>query len=332
MRIFITGADGFIGSHLTQRLIESKFKVTALCQYNSFNDLGWLNKYKYNSHKNLNIISGDVRDFKFIENATKKSDIIVHLASLIAIPYSYLATSSYIYTNTIGTLNILEAAKKNKVKKIIHTSTSEVYGTAQYVPIDEKHPLNGQSPYSASKISADQIAYSFFCSFDLPVTTIRPFNTYGPRQSNRAVIPTIINQLIKKKQYIELGNIKTTRDFNFIEDTVNAFYKVIISENPKIIGRTLNIGSGYEISIEELYNLISELVGHKSKIKTNNKRLRPLKSEVDRLLANNKLAKKLIGWEPKLNGKLGLAKGLQTTINWFSEYQKNNYTDSNYIY
>ncbi len=332
MRIFLTGADGFIGSHLTEKLIRSGFEVIALCQYNSFNNIGWLKDSNIINNKNLKIINGDIRDAKFIENHTKKSDIIVHLASLIGIPYSYHAPSSYVYTNIIGTLNILEAAKNNNVKKIIHTSTSEVYGTAKYVPIDENHPLVGQSPYSASKISADQLAYSFFCSFNLPLTILRPFNTYGPRQSERAIIPTIINQILQKPKFVELGNIDTARDFNFVSDTVEAFYKTIISNNSKIIGKTINIGSGYEIKIKDLYKLISDIMGHKLKIKTTKVRLRPAKSEVNRLLANNNLAKKLIKWKPKYYGRDGLKVGLTDTISWLSNKSENINKKSKFIY
>lgn len=330
MRVYITGADGFIGSHLTEKLLKSNYKVTALCQYNSFNSLGWLNDIpNYHNTKNLNIIHGDIRDAYFIEETTKKVDIVLHLASLISIPYSYVAPKSYFDTNVIGAYNIAQAVKKNKIKKLIHTSTSEVYGSAQYVPIDEKHPLVGQSPYSASKISADQLIYSFYCSYNLPCVTLRPFNTYGPRQSNRAIIPTIISQILNNSKFTELGNLNSTRDFNFIDDTVDAFYKTIISKNENIYGQTINIGSGYEISIRNLFLLISEIIGISSELKIKKERLRPGKSEVNRLLADNKLAKDLVGWQPKYKTKDGLKKGLKKTIKWFSNNQnlKNYYNN-----
>ena len=275
MKILVTGADGFIGSHLTEKLLGLGYKVKALSYYNSFNSVGWLSNINKINLKNLEIISGDIRDFNFLNHHTKAIDIVFHLASLIAIPYSYISPRSYIDTNIIGTHNILECSRINKIKKIIHTSTSEVYGTAQYVPIDEKHPYVGQSPYSASKIAADQLAISYNTSFELPITIIRPFNTFGPRQSTRAVIPTIISQILKNSKEVFLGNQYTTRDFNYVSDVVEAFAKTI--NNKKINGKIINIGSGYEIKISDLADLISKIMGKKIKIKFDNKRTRPKK-------------------------------------------------------
>ena len=317
MKIFITGADGFIGSHLTEELVKSNHDVYALSYYNSFNNIGWLNEINKLKYKNLKIISGDIRDYNLIEKYTRNIDVIIHLASLIAIPYSYISPRSYVDTNILGTLNILEAAKINKIKRIIHTSTSEVYGSAQYVPIDEQHPNVGQSPYSASKIGADQIAFSYYSSFDLPVTILRPFNTFGPRQSVRAVIPTIIKQMINNKKNIKLGNINTSRDFNFIADTVSAFIKCLDAKN--VSGKIINIGSGYDINIKKLTEMIAKIMGKKIKIQLDTKRFRPDNSEVTRLVASNKLAKKYLKWKPLYSGEKGLHKSLTKTIQWFSK-------------
>ena len=258
MRIFITGADGFIGSHLTEKLIDLNFDVKALSYYNSFNNIGWLKNINEKKLKKLKIVSGDIRDFNFIHNETKNIDVIFHLASLIGIPYSYLSPRSYVDTNVIGTLNILEATKQNKISKLIHTSTSEVYGTANYVPIDENHPLSAQSPYSASKISADSLAFSYFSSFNLPVTILRPFNTFGPRQSNRAIIPTIITQIANFRKKIKLGNLTTTRDYTYIDDTVMGFVNCISSKD--INGKTINLGTENEYSGEQVLKIISNLM------------------------------------------------------------------------
>ena len=327
MNILITGADGFIGSHLTEKLLKAGHKVKALSYYNSFNSIGWLKEVK-NKTKNLKIISGDIRDFNFLYNHTKSVDIIFHLASLIAIPYSYVASRSYIDTNIIGTHNVLECSRIHNVKKIIHTSTSEVYGSAQYVPIDENHPNVGQSPYSASKIAADQLAISYHNSFGLPLTILRPFNTYGPRQSTRAVIPTIITQILQGSGEVYLGNKNTTRDFNYVHDVVDAFCKTI--KNKKINGKTINIGSGFEIKITDLANLISEIIGRKIKIKYEKQRDRPKNSEVNRLLASNKKAKYLLNWQPKYSKKTGLTKALKETIMWYNKKENLQNFRSNY--
>ena len=253
-KIFITGSEGFIGSHLVELLVRKKFKVKALVQYNSFNSWGWLETLDKKILSKIEIILGDVRDLNEMIHNTKNQDAIIHLAALIGIPYSYVSPKNYVETNCVGTLNIMQAAKINKVKKVIHTSTSEVYGTAKYVPMDENHPINAQSPYSASKISADHIAQSFYNSFNLPVVVLRPFNTFGPRQSLRAVIPTIIGQALNE-QKIKVGNLKPTRDFNYVEDVINGFYLTLKSKNRKIFGEVINLGTGYEVSIKDLLKL-----------------------------------------------------------------------------
>lgn len=309
--ILITGADGFIGSHLTEILFAKGYKVKALSQYNSFNNWGWLEHL--NCKNDIEILSGDIRDTDYCKSITKNVDIIFHLAALIAIPFSYVAPDSYIETNIKGTLNICQAAKENNVSRLIHTSTSEVYGTAQYVPIDEKHPLQPQSPYSATKIAADAMAMSFYNSFDLPVTTVRPFNTYGPRQSARAVIPTIITQIASGKKQIKLGDLSPTRDFNYVEDCCRGF--VELAESKKTIGEIINIGSNTEISIGDTFNLIKELMSSDVTLINDEQRKRPKKSEVFRLCCDNKKIKKLINYEPKID----IRNGLQKTIDWITK-------------
>lgn len=312
MKVLVTGADGFIGSHLTELLLEEGYNVRALSYYNSFNYWGWLEGIE---HKNLEIISGDIRDPFFCQKITKDINIVFHLAALIAIPYSYQAPDSYIDTNIKGTLNICQAALDNKVKKVIHTSTSEVYGTAQYVPIDENHPLQAQSPYSASKIGADAIAYSFYNSFNLPVAIARPFNTYGPRQSARAIIPSVIIQILSGKKEIELGDLSPTRDFNYVKDICRGF--LAIAKADKCVGKTLNIGSNYEISIKDTVQKISKIMGSDIQIKTDNKRLRPKNSEVFRLWCDNRKINELAGYYPSYS----LDQGLANTIEWFSNQE-----------
>tara|TARA_B100000795_G_C22803861_1_gene443556 strand:+ start:137 stop:1132 length:996 start_codon:yes stop_codon:yes gene_type:complete len=317
VNIFITGADGFIGSHLTEKLIRKGYNVKSLVLYNSFNSWGWLDHCSLDIKKELEIITGDVRDEYLMRKIiNKKIDVVINLAALIGIPYSYRAAKSYIDTNVYGLLNILNAARDSNVKKIIHTSTSEVYGTPQFVPITENHPIIGQSPYSASKIAADQIALSYEKSFKLPITILRPFNTYGPRQSARAVIPTIIAQLLKEKN-LKLGSLFPTRDFTYIEDTVDGFVSSI--KNKKNIGEIINIGSGFEISIKELVIKIAKLMGKKFILKSENSRIRPKDSEVKRLFASTKKAKKILKWKPKFSKKIGFEKGLLKTIDWFSD-------------
>ncbi len=309
-KVLVTGADGFIGSHLTEMLVDKGYNVKSLSQYNSFNNWGWLENI--NCKNDIDIISGDIRDPHFCKNITKDVEIIFHLAALIAIPFSYISPESYIETNIKGTLNICQAAKENGITRLVHTSTSEVYGNAKYVPIDEKHPLQPQSPYSATKIAADAIAMSFYNSFDLPVTIARPFNTYGPRQSARAIIPTIITQIASGKKKIKLGDISPIRDFNYVKDCCRGF--IMLAESNMTIGETINIGSNSEISIEQMLNLIKELMSSNVTFMSENQRLRPKKSEVFRLLCDNKKIKDLVGYKPQVDIKDGLKK----TIDWIT--------------
>lgn len=313
--ILVTGADGFIGSHLVEMLISRGYDVRAFVLYNSFNSWGWLDSLSDNIKKNLDVFSGDIRDPHGVKTAMQGCDIVFHLAALIAIPYSYHSPDTYIDTNVKGTLNVVQAAHELGVKKVIHTSTSEVYGTAQFTPITEEHPLQGQSPYSASKIGADQIAMSFYTSFDTPVSIVRPFNTFGPRQSARAVIPTIISQIASGMTKIKLGALDPIRDFNYVQDVVHGFIAAAESDNS--IGEVINIGSGYKISIGDTAKLIAKLMNKKVEFIEDIKRLRPEKSEVWELQASNEKAKKLLGWSPEYSGEKGLEKGLLKTIEWF---------------
>jgi NAD dependent epimerase/dehydratase len=328
-QVLVTGADGFIGSHLVEGLVTSGHKVKALTMYNSFGTWGWLETIPGEILEQVEVVPGDIRDSIFVRNAMNGCSSVMHLAALIAIPYSYIAPEAYIDTNVKGTLNILQAAREAGVGKIIHTSTSEVYGTAQFVPITEDHPLQGQSPYSASKIAADQLAYSFYSSFELPVITIRPFNTYGPRQSARAVIPTIISQIASGATTIHLGSISPTRDFNYVSDTVNGFISALSSEDA--LGETINLGSGFEISIGDTVELIARLMNVDVTVTTDESRLRPTGSEVERLCADNQKAAELLNWTPALAGIDGLESGLTETIKWFqnagnlSRYKTNIY-------
>ena len=306
--VLITGADGFIGSHLTEYLLSKNCKVRALSYYNSFNSWGWLEDI--GKHEHLEIISGDVRDSQLCREISKDVDVIFHLAALIAIPYSYRAPQSYVDTNVIGTLNICQAAKENSCR-LIHTSTSEVYGTAQYVPIDEKHPLQPQSPYSASKIGADSMAMSYYFTYNLPVTIGRPFNTYGPRQSLRAVIPTIITQLLKGEKIIKLGDMSPTRDFNFVKDTCRGL--VSLAEHENTIGEIVNIGSNFEVSIGQTFELIKEFLLVEAEVLQEEERFRPKKSEVNRLWCNNEKIRNLTGFTPAYN----FEQGLKETIEWY---------------
>ena len=292
-------------------------KFVALFSIHSFNSWGWLDSFTKKNKKFLDVFIGDIRDPFCVKEAMKGCSSVIHLAALIGIPYSYYAPKTYIDTNVLGTLNLLQSARELSIKRFVHTSTSEVYGTAEYVPIDEKHPLKGQSPYSASKIAADQLVYSFFSSFNLPIVTVRPFNTYGPRQSARAIIPTVISQILANKKNIKLGSIHPTRDFSYISDTVNGFLKVL--ESNKGLGETVNLGNNFEISIEQTVNLIADIMNYKLNIKTDISRQRPKKSEVERLWSDNSKAYNLFGWRAKYRGKEGLNKGLIKTIDWFSE-------------
>ena len=328
-KIFVTGADGFIGSHLVELLVEEGFDVTALCIYNSSGSWGWLENISPLTKKEIKVILGDVRDPLCVKQAMKGCDTVFHLAALIAIPYSYEAPSSYINTNIHGTLNVLQAARDLDIRKLVHTSTSETYGTAQFVPITEDHPLIGQSPYSASKIGADQMAISFWKSFELPVTILRPFNTYGPRQSNRAVIPQIITQIAKGKNQIKLGALTPTRDFNFVADTCRAFLAVARSKNT--IGEIINSASNFEISIEKTALLISELMNHSIEIVSEEKRKRPLNSEVNRLFGSNKKIFSLTDWNLEYGGIEGFKKGLKITIDWFTNSNNLSLYKSDYV-
>ncbi|HBX52987.1 MAG: NAD-dependent dehydratase [Bacteroidetes bacterium RIFOXYA12_FULL_35_11] len=308
MKILITGADGFIGSHLTEMLLRKNYNVKALSFYNSFNNWGWLEGLR---HQNLEIVTGDIRDPHFCNMLLKDIEVVFHLAALIAIPYSYIAPNSYLETNISGTLNICQAARDNNVKRVLVTSTSEVYGTAKYVPIDENHPKQPQSPYSASKIGADAIALSFFNSFQLPVTIVRPFNTYGPRQSARAFIPTVITQIASGKKNIKLGDLTPTRDFTFVQDTCEGFIQ--LAECNESIGQEINISSNFEISMSEITELIAKKMNSEIQITKDNNRIRPKNSEVFRLFGDNSKIQKLTGFKPKYN----IEKGLSETIKWF---------------
>lgn len=311
IKVLVTGADGFIGSHLTEMLLEKGYRVKALAQYNSFNNWGWLEDVK---HDALEIVSGDVRDAAFCRHITKDVEIIFHLAALIAIPYSYIAPESYVDTNVTGTLNICQAAKDNGVKRVLVTSTSEVYGTARYVPIDEEHPKQPQSPYSATKIGADAIAKSYYNAFKLPVVIVRPFNTYGPRQSARAIIPTIITQIANGADEIKLGDLTPTRDFNFVKDTCRGF--IALAEcGDEVIGQEINVCSNYEISMRDTLNTIAELMGREVKFVEDAQRLRPANSEVFRLWGDNTKIKSLTDWMPQYD----IRRGLQETIDWFTK-------------
>jgi dTDP-glucose 4,6-dehydratase len=315
-KILITGAGGFIGSHLTEKLVRLGCDVRAFVFYNSFNSWGWLDHSDLEIKKSIDVFAGDIRDHHGVKKAMEGCDVVFHLAALIAIPYSYHSPDTYIDTNVKGTLNVVQAARELGTEKIVQTSTSEVYGTARSVPISENHPLQGQSPYSASKIGADQIALSFYLSFGTPIAIIRPFNVYGPRQSARAVIPTTIIQIASGKRTIKLGSLYPTRDFNYVKDIVQGF--VAVAESEQSVGEVINIGSNYEISINETVQLISELMDVEINIETDEQRIRPEDSEVERLWADNSKAKRLIGWTPKYSGKKGLKRGLKETVSWFT--------------
>ncbi|MDO9112927.1 MAG: NAD-dependent 4,6-dehydratase LegB [Polaromonas sp.] len=316
-RILVTGADGFIGSHLTEELVRQGHTVRAFVLYNSFNSWGWLDQCAPDVKDKIEVFSGDIRDPHGVKMAMTDCDVVLHLAALIAIPYSYHSPDTYVDTNIKGTLNVLQAARELGVKRVIHTSTSEVYGTARFVPITEEHPLQGQSPYSATKIAADQLAYSFYTSFGLPVVIARPFNTYGPRQSARAVIPTIITQIAKGQRQIKLGAVSPTRDFNFVQDTVAGFIAILNSDQG--LGEVVNLGSNFEISIGETARLIAEVMNVEIEILTDEARLRPENSEVERLWAGNAKAKELFGWNPEYGGREGFKRGLAETAGWFTK-------------
>ncbi len=316
-KVLVTGADGFIGSHLVEELLKQGYDVKAFCLYNSFGSWGWIDSLSADVKKNIEVFMGDVRDPHGVRKAMEGCKSVLHLAALIAIPYSYYSPDTYVDTNIKGTLNILQAARDLGLEKVIHTSTSEVYGTAQFVPITEEHPVVGQSPYSATKIGADQLAASYYRSFELPVATIRPFNTYGPRQSARAIIPTIISQIAAGYKEISLGSLTPTRDFNYVKDTAKGFCAAL--KAPNINGETINLASEFEVSIGDLATQISDVMGRPVKIVQKEERLRPEKSEVERLLGANGKAERLLGWKPEYGKLEGFRRGLAETIDWFAK-------------
>jgi dTDP-glucose 4,6-dehydratase len=317
MKILVTGAEGFIGSHLTEALVRAGYDVRAFVLYNSFNSWGWLDHCGEDVKGHFEVFLGDIRDPNGVRTAVKGCDAILHLAALIAIPYSYHSPDTYVDTNIKGTLNIVQAARDLGVSKVVHTSTSEVYGTARFVPITEQHPLQGQSPYSASKIGADQIALSFYSSFGTPVVVLRPFNSYGPRQSARAVIPTVITQIASGKRQIKLGAIHPTRDFSYVADTVAGFIAALRADRG--VGEAINIGSNFEISIGDTARAIADVMGTEIEIVTDDQRLRPENSEVERLWAANDKARDLLGWQPSYGGLDGFKRGLVETVAWFRQ-------------
>jgi len=315
LSILITAADGFIGSHITEALVRQGYKVRAFVLYNSFNSWGWLDQCADDVKGNFEVFSGDIRDPHGVKEAMRGCDVVLHLAALIAIPYSYHSPDTYVDTNIKGTLNVLQAARDLNVNRVIHTSTSEVYGTACFVPITEQHPLQAQSPYSATKIAADQLANAFYMSFGLPVVIARPFNTYGPRQSARAVIPTIITQIASGNRQIKLGAVSPTRDFNYVQDTVTGFIAAMCSEQG--LGEVVNFGSNFEVSIGDTALLIAEAMNVEIEIITDEARLRPADSEVERLWADNSKAKQLFDWQPSYGSKEGFKRGISETAEWF---------------
>lgn len=317
MKVLVTGADGFIGSHLTEALVREGHQVRAFVYYNSFNSLGWLDEAPKEVLDGIQVVAGDVRDPHQVADAVAGCECVLHLAALVGIPFSYQAPDAYVDTNIKGTLNVLQAARRHGTAKVIHTSTSEVYGTAKFVPITEDHPLQGQSPYSATKIAADQMALAFHASYSTPVCVLRPFNTYGPRQSARAVIPTIISQIASGAKKIRLGALTPTRDFNFVSDTVAGFLAVLKAD--AAVGEVINIGSGHEISIGDLVKLIAGVMGTPVEIVSEQARIRPPGSEVERLCAANAKAKRLLGWQPQFSGEAGLKRGIEITSGWLRE-------------
>jgi NAD dependent epimerase/dehydratase len=315
MKVLVTGADGFIGSHLTEALVRAGYEVRAFVLYNSFNSRGWLDRCGADVAGKFEVIAGDVRDPHGVRTATRGCDAVLHLAALIAIPYSYHSPDTYVDTNIKGTLNVVQAARELGVSRVVHTSSSEVYGTARFVPITEEHPLQGQSPYSASKIGADQLAMSFYASFATPVTILRPFNTYGPRQSARAVIPTIITQIASGARRIRLGALHPTRDFNHVSDTVAGFLATLRTDRG--VGEVINLGSGFEISIGDVARNIADIMQADIELEVDPQRLRPRGSEVERLWASTGKARELLGWEPRYGGLEGFRRGLAETVDWY---------------
>lgn len=317
MRILVTGAEGFIGSHVVEKLVKSNHDVTAFVLYNSFNSVGLLKQIAASKPSNLRILPGDVRDLSSLLQATANQEVVVHLASLIAIPYSYQAPRSYIETNVIGTLNVMEAARNAGVLRVVHTSTSEVYGSARYTPMDESHPLVGQSPYSASKIGADQVAYSYWASFEVPVTILRPFNAYGPRQSQRAFIPSVIVQLLSGATSLALGSLTPTRDLTFVHDTADGFQ--LMAESDLGAGKAYNMGSGFEVSMAQVVEMLFEITGITVPITQDENRRRPKQSEVERLWSDSSNFSEAFGWHPQHANIDGLHQGLEKTVRWFRD-------------
>lgn len=329
MRVLVTGAGGFIGSHLTEALLAKGYDVRALTYYNSMNSAEWIDTFAPETRDKIEIVAGDVRDLAFVQRTMDGCDAVLHLAALIGIPYSYVNPESYIDTNVKGTMNIMEAARNLGVKRVVHTSTSEVYGSAQFVPITEEHPLQGQSPYSASKIGADQMAYAYAQSFDVPVVIIRPFNTFGPRQSLRAVIPTVITQLLNGDGKVKIGATTPTRDFSFVTDTAAGFIAALENNNPDLIGQTINLGSNFEISIGDTIQMIGEIIGKSVDLDCEQERLRPENSEVQRLYADNSKALKMLNWQPEFAGKDGFSKALRQAVEWYAQPQNIQYFQNN---
>lgn len=315
MRVFITGADGYIGSHVTELLLGKGHSVLALAQYNSFGTAGWLDSL--GSNEALDVELGDIRDAELVARLAADVDVVIHLAALITIPYSYVAPRSYLETNVLGTHNILEAVRSHRIGRMVHISTSEVYGSAKTIPIAESHPLVGQSPYSASKIAADQLAYAYWSSFETPVVTVRPFNTYGPRQSNRAVIPAIVSQLLDHPEYVQLGALNTTRDLTYVEDTAAGITAVALGAGGE--GEVFNLGTGDEWSVRDLLSKISAILGVLPEIREDSSRMRPAKSEVLRLVSDNSRVRESFGWAPRFTGHEGLEQGLGLTVEWFRQ-------------
>jgi len=318
-KVFVTGADGFIGSHLTETLVKGGSQVRALIQYNSFDSWGWLDTLPEDIKSAIEVIPGDLRDTAQMMALTKGVNVIFNLAALISIPYSYQAPFSFVDTNLRGTINLLEAAKHHGVDRFVQTSTSEVYGTAQYVPMDEKHPQHAQSPYAASKVASDQMALAYHSSFSVPVTVVRPFNTYGPRQSQRAIIPTVITQFLGGRGTVKVGATSPTRDFNYVLDTCSGFIAAAQVDSGNCVGQTFNLGSNFEISIAELIETVADITGMDPEVQTDQRRLRPADSEVERLFAETSKAKDILGWTPRFGGREGFRRGLLNTINWFKE-------------
>jgi len=329
VKVFVSGAEGFIGSHLVEELVARGHRVTALAQYNSFNSIGWLASISDEAKKKVDVLLGDVRDAGFMLNSIAGHSHVAHLAALIAIPFSYTSPASYVQTNVEGTLNVLESCRKNGVERIIQTSTSEVYGTAQYAPIDEGHPVVGQSPYSASKIGADQLAHSYWSSFGVPVVTLRPFNTYGPRQSQRAFIPSVAVQLVAGVQHIKLGSLSPTRDLTFVSDTARGFADVLLSDFG--VGQTFNMGSGFEVSMREVFDTLCEIAGNHPEVVLDEERVRPAASEVERLLSDSSRISAGFGWQPKYADHEGLRRGLEATYEWFARSAPVGYSAKKYV-